>query len=129
MLLKRNFIIWLGLFILAFINGAIRELGIKKIIDEPWAHHLSAITAIVLFSFYVFFLWSKTGIKTSYEALMIGLFWFTLTVLTETFLLNRYISKLSWKEVLETYNVLEGRSWPLVLFWLLILPWIVLKIS
>ena len=107
-LFKRAFLIWIGLFVLAFVNGAIREIGIKKFIDEPWAHHLSALTAVILFGIYVFIIWHKTKIETPKEALAVGGFWFLLTILTETFVLNRWISGLTWDQVIQTYNIFEG---------------------
>jgi hypothetical protein len=128
-LLKRNFIIWLGLFVLAFANGAIREVGIKKFIGEPWAHHLSALTAFLIFGSYVWFLWGKTKITATEEAVWVGAFWFFLTVLTETFVLNRWVSKLSWEQILQSYNLARGELWPLVLVWVGLLPIIVQKIK
>jgi hypothetical protein len=123
-LLLQNIFVWIGLFALGFANGALREIGLKRFVPEPYAHHLSVLTAIVLFSIYLSAIWNRTRIHTKSEALFIGLFWFILTVLTETFVLNRWISKLSWDEIGETYNLAQGQLWPLVLIWIGILPWL-----
>lgn len=121
-LLRANTFIWLGLFGLAFFNGALREFGIKRLVHEPYAHHLSVLTAILIFTLYVFWIWNKTQIRTIRVAFMIGLYWFVLTVLTETFVLNRWISGLSWEQILKTYDLPHGELWPLVLVWIAILP-------
>jgi len=48
MLILRNTLIWSGFLGLAFLNGAIRELGVKKFISEPWTHYISGLTADVV---------------------------------------------------------------------------------
>jgi hypothetical protein len=121
-LLLRNTFIWLGLFALGFANGALREVGIKRVIADPYAHHLSVLTAIVIFSIYVGALWNTTRIHKRSEALAIGLYWFVLTLLTETIVLNRWISQLSWDDIRETYNIAHAQLWPLVLIWIGVLP-------
>ncbi len=121
-ILKRAFFIWIGLFILAFLNGALREIGIKSIIDEPWAHRISALTATLIFYTYVAAVWSKSGIQTKEQAVVVGLAWFALTLVTETIVLNLWISKLSWEQILETFNITKGELWPFVLVWIALLP-------
>jgi hypothetical protein len=121
-LLKRNTLVWCGLFVLAFANGTIRELGIKRWVEEPWAHHLSALTAIAIFSIYVRLIWKRTGISTLANAIRVGALWLALTVLTETLVLNRWMAKLSWRQILESYDVTQGHLWPLVLLWVAALP-------
>lgn len=124
-LILQNTLIWLGLFTLGFVNGAIREVGIKRLVSEPYAHHLSVLTAIVIFTSYVFWIWQQTGIRSTQEAFMIGLYWLVLTVLTETFVLNRWMSKLSWEQILQSYNLTRGELWPLVVLWIGLLPLVI----
>jgi hypothetical protein len=123
-LMPRNTLIWLGFLALAFANGALREAGIKRVIADPYAHHLSVLTAIVIFSIYIGALWNRTRIQSTREALAIGLYWFVLTLLTETFVLNRWMSKLNWDEIRATYDITQGQLWPLVLIWIGVLPWL-----
>jgi hypothetical protein len=123
-LIWQNTLIWLGLFVFGFVNGTLREVGIKRLITEPYAHHLSVVTAIVIFSLYMWGIWNRTRIHTPAEALGIGVYWFILTAITEIFILNRWIAKLSWDEILETYNLAHAQLWPLVLIWIGILPWL-----
>lgn len=118
----RTTLIWLGMFCLAFLNGAIRELVIKKFLDESGAHQLSCITGAILWTILVWFFWNKTLIKNSKEAMFVGLYWFLLTLFTETLLLNRLIGEMTWEQILNTYNIFKGQYWGLVLIWVGILP-------
>jgi hypothetical protein len=48
-------LVWLGLFVLAFINGALREGVMKKVVGvkEPLAHQLSCLTGVALWTAFV----------------------------------------------------------------------------
>lgn len=124
-LLKHALAAWLGLFALAFVNGALREALIKRFIEEPNAHHLSAVTGVLIFWGFVHAAWPRIGIRTRREAVHVGALWFALTVLTETFVINRWMGGLSWPEILATYNLAEGQLWPLVLLWVGFCPLVV----
>lgn len=114
--------VWCGFFVLAFVNGALREFGLKKFISEPWAHHLSVFTAISLFAVYLIFVFEKTKISTTREALIIGSYWLVLTIFAETFIVGRLIGKQSYEEIFSNYNILAGQLWPLVLVWVAVSP-------
>ncbi len=112
---------WLGLFVLAFLNGALREVVLKKLLGltEPLAHQLSCLTGVILWTSFALFVWEKLKITRFKQAALIGLFWFAATLIFETFILN---SKLSWPEILHTYDVTDGEFWGLVLVWIGFLP-------
>jgi hypothetical protein len=112
---------WFGLFILAFLNGALREVGLKigLGISEPLAHQLSCVTGVLIWTSFVLIIWERLKITQIKEAALIGLGWFVATFLFETFILNR---KLSWSEILHTYDVTAGEYWGLVLVWIGLLP-------
>lgn len=114
--------VWCGFFVLAFVNGALREVGLKKFIAEPWAHHLSVFTAISLFAVYLGFFFDKTKISTTREALIIGCYWLVLTILAETFIVGRLIGRQSYAEIFSNYDILAGNLWPLVLLWVAVSP-------
>lgn len=122
-------IAWLGFFVLAFINGALREVLIKRFIREPWAHHLSALTGILLFSVLAFALREHVRAESIKIALGAGLYWLVLTVIAETFILGKLIGKQSWQDIFSNYNILAGNLWPLVLLWVGLLPLLVLKLT
>jgi hypothetical protein len=120
-LLARSLLVWLGLFVLAFVNGALREVVMKAYlgIREPFAHQFSCITGILLWTLFCLLIWKKLSLSTFSEATLIGAEWFFLTMLVETFLLNR---NLSWKEIFHTYDFTAGEFWGLVLIWIGIMP-------
>lgn len=124
-LFKASSLVWLLLFCGAFANGIIREVLIKRWIEEPWAHHISAVTAILILSFIVFLMAKRLNILRPQEAIGVGIYWFVLTVLAETFLLGRWLGNQSWDQILENYNLAKGNLWPLVLLWIGLLPLIV----
>ena len=121
----RASLIWLGLFILAFVNGAFREFGFKKFLSESGAHQLSCLTGAILWSILVWSLWEHSKIKTYAQAIAVGLYWFFLTILTETFLLNKLMGKMTWEQILKTYDISSGEYWGLVLIWIGVLPYAV----
>ncbi|HET6511296.1 MAG TPA: hypothetical protein VFH43_03825 [Candidatus Kapabacteria bacterium] len=118
----RAFVIWCGFFVLAMLNGALREAGIKRLIGEPWAHHLSVLTAIILFGIYAWLLRAHLDLRSLSDAIQIGLFWLVLTVLAETFIVGRLLGKHSWDVILANYDIVHGNLWPLVVLWVGILP-------
>jgi hypothetical protein len=125
---SRNILAWLGLFVLAFANGALREAGLKSVlsIQEPLAHQLSCVTGVVLWTTFVWFVWNKLRILDFSKAIKVGVVWFLATFLFETFILNR---RLSWTQILNTYNVFEGEFWGLALVWIGFLPVMLLKLK
>lgn len=127
-LIPRNLLLWLGLLALAFANGALRELVLKRWVPEPGAHLLSALTAALLFGGYAWIFWPYTRIRNRREAIRIGALWWALTTVFETLVLNRWVSRLSWEEIARTYDVTAGELWPLVLLWVGFLPFLLLRL-
>jgi hypothetical protein len=111
------------------INGTIREIGIKRFIDEPWAHHLSALTAIIMFGIYAWMLRDRLALASVSDAWLVGLLWFVLTILAETFIVGRLMGHHSWNEILANYNIAKGNLWPLVVIWVGLLPPIIFRYS
>ena len=79
-----------------------------------YRHHLIWI--------YAWLLRGQLGLRSSSEAIAIGIFWLVLTVLAETFLVGRLLGKHSWDVILANYDILHGSLWPLVVVWVGILP-------
>ena len=118
-------IIWFGFFVLAFVNGTIREFLIKKFLEEPWAHHLSVFTCIAMFTIYLSLVWNHAGIQSYKTALVVGIYWLILTFFAETFLIGRLMSQQDWNTIFEAYD-LRKSLWPLVILWVCFLPSIML---
>jgi len=122
MILKYT-IAWLGMVILAIINGTVREKILKKHVDILLAHQVSTFTGIVLFGLYTWFLTINWNIESVSQAISIGLIWLVLTASFE-FLFGHYIMGHSWKRLFRDYNILKGRLWVLVLIWITIAPYV-----
>ncbi|MDH4468233.1 MAG: hypothetical protein QE271_09250 [Bacteriovoracaceae bacterium] len=117
----RSTLAWICMVALSILNGAFRELVMKPIygIQDPLANQLSCLTGVFILSTFTFFIWKKLKIKNFFQSCMLGIYWFLATMLFETLVINR---KLSWTEILETYNVFAGNFWPFVLLWIGLMP-------
>jgi len=117
----RSTAVWLGFLVIAFANGALREIIlIKQLgIDPLVANQLSCLTGITLWTGLLLAVWKKLEIRKFTESAAIGAGWFIATVLFETFILGR---NLSWPEIAHTYDVTAGELWGLVLTWLGLMP-------
>lgn len=114
---------WFVLLIVAIINGAIRDKVYKESLGELAAHQVSTLTGIVLFGIVIWGLNKLWPLESSRQAWTIGFIWLAMTVAFE-FLFFHYVTGHSWGELLNDYNILEGRVWVLVLLWTLIAPYV-----
>ena len=119
---------WLLMPIIGIINGTIRQYGYTKALGELRAHQVSTLTGIVLFGLYVWALTLLWKIRSSAEAIAIGLIWLILTVAFE-FLFGHYVMKHPWSRLLHDYNIFEGRLWVLVLIWITAAPYAFYRFS
>lgn len=102
---------------------------IVHVIREPWAHHASALTAIMAFTWLVAAVWPRLAIRTFRQARWIGCYWLALSVLAETFVLGRWLGGKGWREIARAYDLMGGSSWPLVVAWIGVLPVVALMFS
>jgi hypothetical protein len=105
---------WLGLLVIGFLNGVIREVSYRRWVGELAGHQISTATAIVLFGLAVWLLERRWPLGSSGQALAIGLIWLALTVAFE-FIFMHYVRGMPWSRLLHDYNILEGRVWVFVL--------------
>jgi hypothetical protein len=120
-------IAWIPMVFIAIANGAIRQLGYGRLMGELSAHQLSCLTGIMLFLLYTWCLSLYWPLQSSRQALTIGGIWLILTIAFE-FLFMHYGAKVPWSKLLQDYNILEGRLWVLVLFAVLMAPYLVSRI-
>jgi len=118
---------WLGLVILAIINGTLREKAYGQFMDELTAHQLSTAIGLILFSSYIWFLTGKFRIESSKQAISIGGMWLCMTVLFE-FVFGHYVMGHSWNRLFHDYNLLKGRIWILILIWTASAPYVFYQI-
>lgn len=120
---KTQFLLWIPMIALAFINAAIREVVIVKHASVFRAHQLSTMTLIILCSIYIFFIFPFLRIQNGRQALLVGAVWVGLTILFEIGV--GLVTKKSWDEMLMQYNLAAGYIWPVFLVWLFFFPYLV----
>ena len=126
MILKYT-IAWVPMVFIAIVNGAVRQFGYGKLLNQLPAHQLSCLTGIALFFVYTWCLSLYWPLESSRQAFTIGLIWLILTIAFE-FLFMQYGAKVPWGKLLQDYNILEGRLWVLVLFAVFMAPYVVFRI-
>ena len=118
---------WLGLVVLAILNGLAREKTYGRVMDELSAHQLSTLTGLFLFGAYTWILTDIYRIQSAVQALIIGGMWVIMTILFE-FVFGHYVIGHSWQRLLHDYNLLQGRVWLLVLVWTALAPYLFFRI-
>lgn len=88
-------------------------------IPSKLANQLSCITGVSLWTSVLAIVWRRLQVAKLREAIWIGVGWFIATMMFETFFLNR---KLTWSQILHTYDVSEGEFWGLVVLWIGVMP-------
>jgi hypothetical protein len=118
---------WLGMALLAILNGAIREKVYGPFVGELSAHQLATLFALLLLAAYVWVLTGICPIQSSRQAFTIGGMWFVMTVLFE-FFFGHYAMGHPWRRLFHDYHLLQGRVWSLVLIWTAIAPYVFYRI-
>lgn len=118
---------WLGLVVLAIVNGAIRENVYGPYMSELSAHQLSTLIVLILFSTYIFVMTGIFKIQSTNQSILIGCIWLVMTILFE-FVFGHYVMGNPWQQLFNDYNILEGRVWILILLWTTVAPYTFYKI-
>ena len=119
---------WIGLVILAILNGTLRVAGYSPYMSELCAHQLSTAIGICLFGLYFWLLSRRFPLASAGQALAVGTTWVILAICFE-FLFGHYVMEHSWSKLFADYNFLKGRLWVLVLIWTFIGPYVFYKIK
>jgi hypothetical protein len=124
-LVFRSSLLWMGLCILAFVNGALREIVLKPMLNvsEPTANQISCFSGVVFWTVFTILFWKPLNIKSLAQASQVGFGWFFATILFETFIIDR---NLNWTQIVDTYDVSIGQFWGLVLVWIGLMPLVLL---
>jgi hypothetical protein len=118
---------WLGLVILAIMNGIVRVKVYAPFMDDLTAHQVSTLIGIFLFGIYIWLLTGIIKIESSQQALLVGLLWLVMTVAFE-FLFGHYVAGHPWSKLFQDYNIFKGRVWLLVLIWTTLTPYIFYRV-
>jgi hypothetical protein len=120
-MIGRALAVWLGILLLANLNGAVRELWLIPAMGQIAGRAVSTVALSVL----VFLItWLTVGWirpASTGDALLIGVIWLLLTLAFE-FVAGHYVFHKPWAELTVDYNVARGRIWPLVLVVVLFAP-------
>ncbi len=119
--MKRYIFFWFVLLVLAFTNGALREIVYKGSVGEPWAHHISIVTGIALVGIAVWFAVKKWNFTSLRQAVAVGVLWFVLTEIFE-FLLILSNPAHTLVDYYYAHNIAAGEMWPVFLLWIGVSP-------
>ena len=120
-MVRRSLVVWLVMLVVASVNGALRE---TLLIPAAGIHAGRAISVLMLSTLvflltYVTIRWIHPG--TGREAWSIAGLWVALTLAFE-FFGGHFLFGNSWQQLLEEYNVLQGRLWIVVLITIAVAP-------
>lgn len=113
---------WIGLPVMAVLNGVLREFTYCKVVGEDTAHQISAIILCMIICVYVILLNSRIQLKNSREAFFAGFVWMILTIMFEV--LFSSATGIPLEEQLRSYNPADGNLWILVIITVLVAPMI-----
>jgi hypothetical protein len=121
-LLRRATAVWLGILVLASLNGAVRDLLLMPHLGDTVAR---AISTVVLCALILLVTWRTIGWLRpggGREAWLIGAWWLGLTLAFE-FLAGHFLFRKPWAALLADYDLRQGRIWVAVLVTTLLAPW------
>jgi hypothetical protein len=125
--MARYVLAWVPMVLIAIGNGALREAWLAPRLGELHARQLSTVFLLALFAVYIWAVTRIWPIRSSRKAVAIGAVWLALTLVFE-FALGRFVSGLSWREMLAEYDLTAGRLWVLVPLWVAIAPFLFYRI-
>ncbi len=107
--------VWVLLVFVAIMNGVLREEVLLPALGDHGGHVLSSIIlSLIIFLVTCVFLRHTSFVFTTWDLLLIGTLWLTLTVSFE-FLFGHYVMGHPWENLIADYNIFEGKVWVLVL--------------
>ena len=124
-LILKTLAIWVGILLLAALNGALRELILIPQFGTATSFILSGVLLSVLIFVVTYLSLPWLGARRSTELVGIGLGWLALTIVFEfSFGL---LQGESWQVLLEAYMFKGGNIWPAVLVVTVLAPWLAAK--
>lgn len=127
-MVKRHLFFWLVLMLLAIANGILRETLLSPRFTELAAHQLSTLSGIVLTGLVAGLFARRWPLASPSQAWLVGICWLMFTLLFE-FTFGHYLAGHSWARLLQDYNLLAGRVWPLFLLWVAVMPYLFYRLG
>jgi hypothetical protein len=112
----------LAILVLAVLNGALRDQMIIPVIGSLGGLVASGTILSVCIFLVAFVAAPWYGPLASRQWLLVGLFWFVLTLVFE-FSFGRFVQHKTWVELFDAYAFREGNIWPIVLLATFASPW------
>lgn len=106
---------WLIMLVVAFINGAIRELILIPRLGDQTAHMISVLVLSGAIFAITYGFVRRLGPLPASTLFGLGVFWLTLNLLFE-FGFFHYVMHEPWRKLWADYNIFQGR-W-LIVVWL-----------
>ncbi len=126
-MIKKYFLAWFGMVVIAIANGALRQFGYLPLVGELAAHQISSVTIILFFFLYFRIVSGKWPLRSAKEAWSVGILWLGMTIAFE-FGFGHFVFGNPWSRLFHDYDLVEGRLWSLVLLAILIGPYCVFRI-
>jgi len=121
--MARYLLAWLPMVGIALANGVFREAWLLPRLGEHQGRQASTFMLVVLLAVYIAVVMKLWPARSSRHAIAIGALWLVLTLAFE-FALGRWVSDLSWGEMLAEYDLASGRLWALVPLWITVAPFV-----
>lgn len=126
-MIKKYSIAWLGMMVLAILNGAFRDFTYKSWMGPLFAHQVSTVLLMLILAAYMYRLQKKWAITSTLQAISIGALW---CLLTELFEFGMGLSRgLTFQDLLKAYAVTDGQIWILIPLWVLIGPYTIYRLT
>jgi hypothetical protein len=119
---------WLGLVLVALLNGTLRQLGYQRWIGELAGRQVATVLMIVLSACFIWLLHRRWPIPSTGAALRIGGVWTVLTLSFE-FGFGLFVERAPLSTLLADYNVAAGRIWILVPIWVVVAPEVIRRLQ
>ena len=110
----RSLVVWLGILVLASLNGALRDLVVAPRLGDTVARALSTVILGGLVLLVTWWSVSWIGPRARSDAIAIGVIWVICTLAFE-FVAGHYLFRKPWAELLADYDLRRGRIWIAVL--------------
>lgn len=124
----RAFAVWVLLFAVAFMNGAFRELALRRFLYELPAHQTSCAIGISLILLATVLAGRKWPFRSVSQAWTVGFVWLLLTIAWE-FIFGHFVMGHPWARLFHDYALWDGRLWILVLVSIVCAPAISLHVN
>ena len=114
---------WAIILPFMILNGAFRELVLKRAVNDSLADGVSAALGVAIIVVMTRYLLRPLAGKSPADLVRASVELVLLTVLFE-FTFGHYVDRKSWSELAANYEVWNGRLWPIVLAVLASMPFL-----